>query len=143
VPLAEEVDLVRSFVAIFQVRMGSRLRVRIDVPGSLERAQVPPLMLGMLVENAIKHGIGPRGTGGTLTLLARRSGDSLQMEVSDDGVGFRAHSGHGVGLSNTRARLATLFGAAGALELMANAAGGVTAVLRVPYRIEGPLSVLP
>jgi hypothetical protein len=143
VPLAEEVALVRSFMAIFQVRMGNRLRVRIDVPEGLGRARVPPLMLGMLVENAIKHGIGPRGTGGTLTLLARRSGDSLEMEVSDDGVGFRAHSGHGVGLSNTRARLATLFGAAGGLDLAANAAGGVTAVIRVPYRIEATQSALP
>jgi hypothetical protein len=139
VPLAEEFALARSFVAIFQVRMGSRLRVRIDMPENLECARVPPLMLGMLVENAIKHGIGPRGTGGTLTLLARRSGDSLEMEVSDDGVGFRAHSGHGVGLSNTRARLETLFGAAGALDLAANAAGGVTAVIRLPYRIVAPL----
>ena len=143
VPLADEVALARSFLAIFQVRMGERLRVRIDVPGHLESALVPPLMLAMLVENAIKHGIAPRGSGGTLTLAARRSGDLLEMEVSDDGVGFRAHSGHGVGLSNTRARLETLFQGAGMLDLAANAVGGVTAVIRVPFRITAPLPATP
>jgi two-component sensor histidine kinase len=134
VPLGEEIALARSFLAIFQVRMGRRLRVRIDVPPDLELALIPPLMLGTLVENAIKHGIGPRADGGTLTLAARRRGDALEMEVGDDGVGFRARTGHGVGLANTRARLETLFGGGGDLELAANATGGVTAVIRVPLR---------
>jgi sensor histidine kinase YesM len=134
VPLGHEIALARSFLAIFQVRMGARLRVRIDVPRELESALIPPLMLGTLVENAIKHGIGPRADGGTLSLAARHRGESLEMAVGDDGVGFRARDGHGVGLSNTRARLETLFGGAGVLELMANPAGGVTAVIRVPLR---------
>ena len=134
VPLGDEIALARSFLAIFQVRMGPRLRVRIDVPRDLEFALIPPLMLGTLVENAIKHGIGPRATGGTLSLAARHRGESLEMEVGDDGVGFRARAGHGVGLANTRARLETLFGGAGALELAANAQGGVTALIRIPLR---------
>jgi LytS/YehU family sensor histidine kinase len=135
VPLREEIALARSFLAIFQVRMGSRLRLRIDVPVELESALIPPLMLGTLIENAIKHGIGPRAQGGILTLAARHCGESLEMEVGDDGVGFRARAGRGVGLANTRARLDTLFGGAGTLDLAANAAGGVTAVIRVPLRI--------
>jgi hypothetical protein len=134
VALGDEIALARSFLAIFQVRMGQRLRVRIDVPRDLESALIPPLMLGTLVENAIKHGIGPRADGGTVSLAARRCGESLEMEVGDDGVGFRARAGHGVGLSNTRARLETLFGSAGVLELAGNAAGGVTAMIRIPFR---------
>jgi two-component sensor histidine kinase len=133
--LAEEIALARSFLAIFQVRMGGRLRLRIDVPPELESAAVPPLMVGTLVENAIKHGISPRASGGTLSLSARRQGESLEIQVEDDGVGFRARSGHGVGLANIRARLETLFAGAGTLELTANAGRGVSAILRIPYQV--------
>lgn len=134
IPLGDEIVLARSFLAIFQIRMGRRLRVRVDVPVDLESALIPPLMVGTLVENAIKHGIGPRATGGTVSLTARHRAGSLEMEVGDDGVGFRARAGHGVGLANIRARLETLYGGAGALELAANAEGGVTATIRIPHR---------
>jgi hypothetical protein len=132
--LREEISLARSFLAIFQVRMGGRLRLRIDVPPELESAVVPSLIVGTLVENAIKHGISPRASGGTLSLTARRDGESLEIEVNDDGVGFRTRSGHGVGLANIRARLETLFAGAGTLELSANVGSGVSAILRIPFR---------
>jgi hypothetical protein len=135
VALGEEIALAKSFLEIFQVRMGRRLRVRIDVPKEHDGALVPPMTLGTLLENAIKHGLGPRASGGTLDLTVHREGQSLVVGVVDDGVGFRAHSGRGVGLANIRARLETLFGAAGSLELAANAGGGVTATLRIPYRL--------
>jgi sensor histidine kinase YesM len=114
--------------------MGTRLRVRIDLPADLDTAQVPPLMLGTLVENAIKHGVGPRDSGGTVSISARRDGGFLEVAVADDGVGFRARSGHGVGLANVRARLETLFGASGALELASRETGGVIATMRLPLR---------
>jgi sensor histidine kinase YesM len=132
--LGEEIALARSFLAIFEVRMGARLRVRIDLPAELASALVPPLMLGTLVENAIKHGIGPRASGGTVSLTARRHGNSLEVVVADDGLGFRARSGHGVGLANIRARLDTLFASSGSLELARGDAGGVTATMRLPLR---------
>ena len=134
VPLVDEIALAQAFLAIFQVRMGRRLRVRIDVPANLESALIPPLMVGTLVENAIKHGIGPRAAGGTVTLAARQCAGSLEIEVGDDGVGFRARAGHGIGLANIRARLETLYGGLGVLDLMANAESGVTATLRIPFR---------
>jgi len=134
--LGEEVALARSFLAIFEVRMGARLRVRIDLPAELASALVPPLMLGTLVENAIKHGIGPRASGGTVSLTARRDGSLLEVEVADDGVGFRALSGHGIGLANIRARLDALFAGAGSLELARGCAGGVTATMRLPLRAD-------
>ena len=133
--LADEIALAESFLAIFKIRMGDRLHSRIDVPAQIGLAQVPPLMVGTLVENAIKHGIGPRASGGTVSLAARRCGDVLEVEVGDDGVGFRTRSGHGVGLSNIRARLETLFGNAGTLDLAVNPAGGVTATMRLPFRL--------
>ena len=132
--LGEEVALARSFLAIFQVRMGRRLRVHIDVPAELEPAVIPPLMIGTLIENAIKHGIGPRASGGTVSVVARQESGFLEVTVQDDGVGFRTRSGHGTGLANIRARLATLFGDAGTLELVTNADGGVTARIRLPHR---------
>jgi len=69
-----------------------------------------------------------------LALTATGDEDVLEIRIRDDGVGFRSQSGHGVGLANVRARLATLFGAAGTLDLAANPAGGVTATLRMPLR---------
>ena len=134
VRLGDEIVLARSFLSIFQVRMGDRLRVRIDVPANLESALIPPLMVGTLTENAIKHGIGPRAAGGTVVFAARSSQGILEVDVADDGVGFRARTGHGVGLANTRARLETLYGGDGSLDLVANTAGGVTATIRIPHR---------
>jgi sensor histidine kinase YesM len=132
--LGEEIALARSFLAIFQVRMGPRLRVNIDIPASLEDALIPTVMVGTLVENAIKHGIGSRASGGTIAISARREEGDLVVDVRDDGVGFRARSGWGVGLANIRARLATLFGDAGSLDLRTNPAGGMTVTIRVPHR---------
>jgi signal transduction histidine kinase len=134
VRLGDEIVLAQSFLAIFKVRMGRRLRVRVDVPADLESALVPPLMVGTLVDNAIKHGIGPRAAGGTVSLAARRRSGQLEIEVGDDGVGFRAREGHGVGLANIRARLETLYGDVGVLDLMANPGSGVTATIRIPHR---------
>ena len=135
--LGDEIALARSYLGIFQVRMGDRLRLRVDVPPELEPAVIPTFMVGTLVENAIKHGVAPRGSGGTLTVSARRLGDELQLDVADDGVGFRKHSGTGVGLANIRARLESLFGRAGSFDIAENEAGGVTATIRIPHSQAG------
>jgi sensor histidine kinase YesM len=128
----DEVALTRAYLDIFAVRMGERLRVQLDVPEDLRGAPMPPLMLGTLVENALKHGIGPRAAGGSIRVEVRRDGADLVARVADDGVGFRDASGNGVGLSNTRERLATLFGDRGRLDLARNPGGGVVATLRMP-----------
>ena len=130
--LGEEIDLARAYLDIFRVRMGARLRVSIDVPAHLENAVVPSLAIGTLVENAIKHGIGPREAGGNLGISARLAEGRLMVEVRDDGVGFQARAGHGIGLANIRAQLATAFEERAVLELSANPEGGVTASLALP-----------
>jgi len=136
--LADELALVRAYVGVQQVRMGERLRADIDVAPALLGARVPPMMLLILAENAVKHGIGPRRDGGTLHIGAHRRPDSrLEVEVLDDGVGLRPAAGGGQGLANTRARLATLFGAAGVLEIGNREHGGVRAALLLPL-IAGP-----
>jgi sensor histidine kinase YesM len=132
--LAEQVAMARAFLEILRERMGERLRIRIDVPADLQMALLPPLMLGTLVENAVKHGIAPRASGGTIAISARSDGIHLRVEVFDDGVGFHGDSGTGVGLANTRARLASIYGEGAELELGGNHAGGVTAAIRIPLR---------
>ncbi len=85
IPLKDEVALARSFLAIFQVRMGRRLQVRVEVPADLDDAMIPPLTVGTLIENAVKHGIGPRASGGCVALTAHREGDVLVVQVDADG----------------------------------------------------------
>lgn len=133
--LGEEIALARAYLEIFKVRMGERLRVDVAVTPELQGARVPPLMLGTLVENAVKHGISPRATGGLVRIEAQLVGESLEVRVVDDGVGFRDRSGPGLGLANTRARLHALFGNAGDLEIATNAGSGVTATVRLPFRL--------
>jgi two-component sensor histidine kinase len=131
--LAQELDLVRSYLSILQMRMGERLRFDIDSPAELAACRLPTLVLPTLVENAIKHGLAPLPEGGHVGVLARREGAQLCIEVSDSGRGFGgASGGTGVGLANTRARLAALFGPAAELELEARSPQGVLARLRLP-----------
>jgi hypothetical protein len=132
--LGSEVALVRAYLNVQQIRMGRRLAFAIDAPGDLQDADLPPMMLVTLVENAIKHGLGPKREGGRVHIAARRIDAALELEVSDDGVGLPLSSGTGVGLANTRARLATLYGGAGALDIANRGGGGVSARLRLPYR---------
>jgi LytS/YehU family sensor histidine kinase len=89
-------------------------------------------VLPTLVENAIKHGLGPLPEGGRIDIRARRAGDDIEIEVRDDGAGFTAAKGSGVGLSNTRSRLAGLYGARASLTLAAASPRGVAATLRLP-----------
>ena len=133
--LGDEIAVAKAYLDIFQVRMGARLKVRVDVPAYLENAIVPSMAIGTLVENAIKHGIGPRATGGALDISARVSDRQLVVDVRDDGVGFRARSGSGIGLANIRAQLAEAFRGDAGLELFANPDGGVTASLTLPCRL--------
>src|SRR5439155_1638893 len=79
-----------------KIRMGARLESSIDVPGPLLEGRVPSMMLATLVENAIKHGIGPLAEGGAIRLAAAREGETLVLSVADTGHGFAAASGSGV-----------------------------------------------
>ena len=131
--LGRELAMARAYLNVQRIRMGERLHVEIDVPDALADASLPPMMLVTLVENAIKHGIGPKREGGTVRIGAHAAQGRLHIDVSDDGVGLRLGAGTGRGLSNTRARLATQFGAAGALKIDTREGGGVCALLAVPY----------
>jgi two-component sensor histidine kinase len=137
VALGEEIDLMRAYLEVVEIRMSGRLQVAIDVPPHLRRARVPPLALATLVENAVKHGISPAQHGGKIAILASEVEHQLVLSVTDTGVGFSSGSGGGtgIGLSNVCSRLATLYGALGSLRVEAGTPTGVRATLRLPCQL--------
>jgi hypothetical protein len=136
VTLGEELDLVQQYVAIEQARFSDRLRPEFRIPESLMSAAVPSFGLQHLVENAIRHGIAKHTDAGLLLVTATRSGDVLEINVIDDGVGIDPSAavppGHGI--DNTRERLRALYGARASLEITRRPEGGTIATLKLPYR---------
>ncbi|HEY2628280.1 MAG TPA: histidine kinase [Usitatibacter sp.] len=130
--VGQEIELVRAYLNILQMRMGKRLAFEIDVPAELMDTTFPPLMLPSLVENAIKHGLEPLREGGSIRISASSEGNVLRLVVTDTGKGFGDSLGSGVGLTNIRERLAALYGDKGKLTLEAAEPHGVTATLEVP-----------
>jgi hypothetical protein len=130
--VGQEVELVRAYLSILQMRMGTRLTFDIDVPQELMALPFPPLMLPSLVENAIKHGLEPQREGGSVRIGASRDNGTLRLTVADTGRGFAETIGAGVGLANIRERLAALYGDKARLDLVANEPHGVVATIEVP-----------
>jgi hypothetical protein len=137
--VGQELELVRAYLNILQMRMGGRLEFSIAVPDDLLAKSFPPMMLPSLVENAIKHGLEPLREGGRIDVLVQRIvtplGDRISIEVRDTGKGLVADStqpGGGVGLSNLRERLAAIYGRNAKFTLESNAPRGVLATIDVP-----------
>lgn len=142
VTLQRELELLDRYLDIMRVRFGDRLHVTVEAEPDVMDALVPNLVLQPIVENAIKHGVAPRETGGRIAVSARRMGERLVLRVSDDGPGPGGSTeppGAGVGLANTRARLAEMHGAAQHLHLLPSDDGpGTIAEVSLPFRIPGP-----
>jgi sensor histidine kinase YesM len=148
VTLARELEYLRLYLSIEQLRFSDRLRVDIDVDPELLDAAVPHMGLQPIVENAIRHGIGSRATPGVIEIRAARVGDTLSVSVRDDGPGFRSGGkdhGMGLGLANTRARLRQLYGADAELRTESGSPSGALVTLRVPFHLveENPVVVVP
>lgn len=136
VPLARELELLDRYLAIEQTRLGDRLRVVRDIEPAATGALVPTFVLQPLAENAIRHGLEPRSTPGTITISAHREGDTLRLTVADDGVGLAAGqviARRGIGLANTEARLQALHGATAKLELHTPPEGGLRVEITLPF----------
>jgi signal transduction histidine kinase len=138
VPMADELDFARRYLDIEQIRFGDRLTVHEDVEPAALSARVPPLLLQPLVENAVQHGIMPREDGGTLRIEARHVADRLLLRVVDDGPGppSDADTKGGVGLSNTKARLESLYGDAHRFALQRADGGGCVVRVELPFRTD-------
>jgi hypothetical protein len=135
-PLREELELLDRYLDIMRTRFGDRLTVRRTIPAEVESALVPTFVLQPLVENALEHGVDRVEESGCVEIDAARDGESLVLAVRDNGAGERtdAHAGLGIGLTNTRARLAALYGDAASLALRPRSSGGTEVVLRLPFR---------
>lgn len=131
--VGRQAELLRSYLRILRIRMGARLRYRIEVAEQAEQAVLPPMLLQPLVENAIKHGIEPKVEGGEVSVAAVSAGDTLRITVADTGLGLGAsQGGTGLGLANVRDRLVALYGERGRLEVTANQPCGVCVTLCLP-----------
>jgi sensor histidine kinase YesM len=131
--LGRQIQMARSYLAIMQARMKSRLAVSLDVAPELESATFPPMMLQILIENSIKHGLEPKVEGGRIDIRASVDGNMLQVDVQDDGVGFNAYAGDGVGLTNVRERLKLMYGTRAQLLIEQPIGGGCRASIRIPF----------
>jgi signal transduction histidine kinase len=142
VPLADELDFARRYLEIEQIRFGDRLTVDEDVEPAALSARVPPLLLQPLVENAVQHGIMPREDGGTLRIEARRVGEHLLLRIADDGPGPPApvDASGGVGLSNTRARLQSLYSDNHRFALERADGGGCVVRIEIPFHTDRTFS---
>jgi len=140
VRLDRELELLGHYLAIQRLRFQERLTVHLDIDPDVRRAFIPNLLLQPLVENAIRHGIGPRAAGGSITIQVGRHEEALRLRVADDGIGARLPAGQrlareGVGLGNTRARLQHLYGDRHRITLTTAPGAGFAVDIDVPYRI--------
>jgi signal transduction histidine kinase len=119
VPFEDELDIVNDYLALEQVRHEERLRLRLDIAPEALHLRIPPMLLQTLVENAVKYGISPRHEGGEIAIIARNSGGSLRIQVSNPGEVARdaQATSTGVGLHNAAERLRLIFGDGATLRL--------------------------
>jgi signal transduction histidine kinase len=133
IPLADDLAFAENYIEIERLRLGSRLRVEMDVSENALDVSVPSLTMQPLVENAILHGIDPVPAGGTIRIHARTADGTLVITVADDGVGANgsATTRNGIGLGALRERLALTYDR---FELATDAAvsGGYTVRLTLP-----------
>ena len=134
VPLRDELGFLDRYLDIMRVRFGDRLRILVDAAGDVCDALVPSLVLQPIVENAITHGMADRPDVGHVSVRARRNGPALWLEVSDDGPGLTAPAGNGngIGLANTRERVARLYGTSGSVDFLTDR--GLTVRISIPFR---------
>jgi two-component sensor histidine kinase len=137
VRLAQELEFLERYLEIERMRFPDRLQVRMRIAPETLDARAPYLILQPLVENAIRHGIAPRSTPGTVEVRAERKDSRLMLEVRDDGPGISPDKNRkdGLGISSTRARLERLYGAAQQLELRNADEGGLVVTLAMPFQL--------
>jgi len=156
ISLKEEMEFVNNYLVLEKARFGRKLKIRTEIPRALMDAEVPRLSIQPLVENAVKHGIVPKLTNGTVLIRVYKIESptgvlELLVEVIDDGVGIEpdklkdiftpaAGSGNGVGLANVQARLRGLYGPEYGLTVQSTPGVGTTVSMRLPYsRVKEPI----
>jgi two-component system LytT family sensor kinase len=134
VPLWRELEFLRLYLSIEQVRFEDRLRVRIAADPDLSDAFVPHMALQPVVENVVRHGLGQSEQGVCIDVNASRVADTLVLTITDDGPGSPSgFEGRGIGLANTRSRLARLYGPGAALVAENVTPRGVRVTISLPF----------
>ena len=144
IPLSEELELLRDYLSIEQVRFSDRLTIREEIDESLTRASIPPLTLQPIAENAIKHGIEPKSEPSTLEVIIQgRENGQVEIKLADDGVGFadaEQSSGLGIGLKNVRDRLENVFPGETELSVALREEEGTIVTIRIPRHVPEVIS---
>ena len=138
VPLWRELDFLRLYLSIEQVRFEDRLRVQIDAGPELSDALVPHMALQPIVENAVRHGLGQSEEPVLIHVTVTRADGHLRLTVADDGPGCpnTAFEGKGIGLNNTRSRLKRIYGADATFSAENRVPRGVQVMMTLPYRTQ-------
>jgi LytS/YehU family sensor histidine kinase len=138
ITLEQELQALQLYLDIEKVRFEERLSLQVNIEDKAKDALIPSLLLQPLIENAIKYGIARAEGGGNLSISAKVFAGDLLIELSDDGPGCELVDGHipeakGVGLSNTRERLATIYGSQHSIKLSQTDPHGLTICIRIPF----------
>lgn len=136
VSLRQEIDALNLYLSIEKLRFGDRLKISFDIEDAAYQALVPSLILQPLIENALKYAVAPREEGGQVRIEGCVRGRTLGLAVQDDGPGLAAGveqgKGRGVGLRNTRERLAVLYSDDNCVT-MRNVQPGLRIEITLPY----------
>lgn len=133
VPLKEELILVREYLEIEKVRMGERLQATFQIDEKLEEFKLPPMILQILVENAIKHGLSPKKEGGEVKIQVTRKDGQVTLEVIDSGIGIdQTKTGNGFGLVSIQQRLKLMYENA-KMEILNLTTGGTQVRILLPH----------
>jgi LytS/YehU family sensor histidine kinase len=146
VPLRQEIDFLRVYLDIEQVRFQDRLQIVWDVAAETLEAAVPTLLWQPVLENAIRHGVTPLPGRGRIVIGSRLEGEDLVLEIRDNGTGLPAGAAlrEGVGLRNIRERVDQLYGSRAVFSLAPAPGGGTVATLRLPFTpCEGAQTPVP
>ncbi len=144
VPLQRELTFIDRYLEVMQIRFQGRLHVRMHADPEVNAALVPNLILQPLVENAVKHGVSKTVGAGRIEIRAQRVGERVVLSVHDNGPGLagaKSPATEGVGLRNTRLRLAQLYGSDQSLTLRSADGGGLVAEVSVPYHTQADLRI--
>ena len=141
VSLRDELEFVKAYLELEQMRFGERLKVQLDIDAATLVARVPNMLIQPLVENAIQYGIAEIRSGGNLELTTDFKDGKLRIQIVNDGplhaVPSNPVRGSGIGLGNTRLRLWQLYGDAYRLHMMKRPGGGMALQLEIPFRASG------
>jgi LytS/YehU family sensor histidine kinase len=142
IPLAEELALLDHYIAIQKIRFAENLRIEIQVAPGAKYALVPSLIVQPLVENAIRHGVSRRASGGTVTVFAEHDANQVHIRIADDGVGlppgWTLETSSGTGLSVTRERIVGLHpDGNSSFSVWPRTGGGTEVEISLPLRFAG------